>query len=170
MKLSKKIFPVVLGLLFLSGTAFAQGQQMQMNSAAADSISDKELKSFVKTTQEVQVLGQEMQMEMQSIIQEEDITMQRFQQIMQSQQNPQAAGDVEITEEEQEIINGLQPKLQKIGQEAQQKQIGVIQDNGLTLQRYQQIAQTVRSNPAMMQKVQKMMTDSTDKEMEEDGN
>ena len=159
MKLFKRFFPVALGLLLLSGTAFAQG--MQMNTAKADTVTDAELENFVEATKEVQMMRQELQLEMQNMIKDEGMEVQRFQKIMQSQQNPQAAGNVEVTEEEQEIINKIQPKLQEMGQKAQQEQISVIEDNDLTLQRYQQIAQTIRSNPAMMQKVQKMMTDST---------
>lgn len=159
MKLSQKFFPVVLGLLLLTGTAFAQGQQMQ--GASADSVSDEELKTFVETTKEVQAMQQEVQMEMQNMIKEEGLTLDRYQKIMQSKQNPEAAGDIEITPEEENTINQLQPKIQSMGQETQQAQIATIEDNGLTLQRYQQIAQTLRSNPAMMQKVQKMMMDST---------
>lgn len=159
MKLFKKFFPVALGLLLLSGTAFAQG--MQMNTAEADTVTDAELESFVAATKEVQMMQQELQLEMQNMIKDEGMEVQRFQQIMQSKQNPQAAGSVEVSTEEQEIINKIQPKLQELGQKAQQEQISVIEDNDLTLQRYQQIAQTIRSNPGMMQKVQKMMTDST---------
>lgn len=151
----------MLGMLLMAGSAFAQGQQMQqMQNAQADSVSDKELKKFVDAAQELQTIQQNIQSEVQQMVQEEDMTFQRFQQIIMSKQNPQMAKKVQVTDEEEAVIKEMQPKLQKIQQEANQKQMTVIQDNGLTPQRFQQIAQAVQSDPQMMQRFQQMSADS----------
>ena len=161
MNFFKKTVPLMLGLLLMAGSAFAQGQQMQqMQNAQADSVSDKELKNFVDAAQELQTIQQNIQSEVQQMVQEEDMTFQRFQQIIMSKQNPQMAKKVQVTDEEEAVIKEMQPKLQKIQQEANQKQMTVIQDNGLTPQRFQQIAQAVQSDPQMMQRFQQMSADS----------
>ena len=161
MNFFKKTVPLMLGLLLMAGSAFAQGQQMQqMQNAQADSVSDKELKKFVDAAQELQTIQQNIQSEVQQMVQEEDMTFQRFQQIIMSKQNPQMAKKVQVTDEEEAVIKEMQPKLQKIQQEANQKQMTVIQDNGLTPQRFQQIAQAVQSDPQMMQRFQQMSADS----------
>src|SRR6056297_1753714 len=142
MNFFKKTVPVVLGILLMAGSAFAQGQQMQqMQNAQADSVSDKELEKFVETAQDLRSIQENIQSEVQGMVQEEDMTFQRFQQIMMSKQNPQMAKKVEVTDDEEAVIKELQPKLQKIQQEANQKQMSAIQENGLTPQRFQQIAQ-----------------------------
>lgn len=161
MNFFKKTVPLMLGMLLMAGSAFAQGQQMQqMQNAQADSVSDKELKKFVDAAQELQTIQQNIQSEVQQMVQEEDMTFQRFQQIIMSKQNPQMAKKVQVTDEEEAVIKEMQPKLQKIQQEANQKQMTVIQDNGLTPQRFQQIAQAVQSDPQMMQRFQQMSADS----------
>ncbi|MDX1585334.1 MAG: DUF4168 domain-containing protein [Balneolaceae bacterium] len=145
----------------MAGSAFAQGQQMQqMQNAQADSVSDEELKKFVDTAQELRSIQQDIQSEVQSMVQEEDMTFQRFQQIMMSKQNPQMAQKIEVTDEEEATINEMQPKLAKIQQQANQQQMSAIQDNGLTPQRFQQIAQAVQSDPQMIQRFQQMSADS----------
>ncbi len=159
MNFFKKTVPFVLGILLMAGSAFAQGQQMQ--NAQADTVSDKELKKFADAAQELQSIQQNVQSEVQEMVKEEDMEFQRFQQIMMSKQNPQMAKQVNATDEEEAIIEEMQPKLQKIQQKAQKKQMSVIQDNGLTPQRFQQIAQAVQSDPAMMKRFQQMSADTS---------
>lgn len=162
----KKTVPFVLGMILMTGTAFAQGQQMQqMQNNAADSISDAELENFVEVAQQLQVIGQDVQSKAQNLLKDEGMEFQRFQQIMMSKQNPQMAKNVEVTDEEEATINKVQPELQKIQQQAQQRQMSTIQESELSLQRFQQIAQAVQSNPKVMQRFQKMSASS-----EEDGN
>lgn len=161
MNFFKKTVPLMLGMLLMAGSAFAQGQQMQqMQNAQADSVSDKELKKFVETAEDIRSIRQDVQSELQQMVQEEDMTFQRFQQIMMSKQNPQMAKKVQVTDEEEAVIKEMQPKLAKIQQQANQKQMTAIQDNGLTPQRFQQIAQAVQSDPQMMQRFQQMSADS----------
>lgn len=166
MNFFKKTVPFVMGILFMAaGSTFAQGQQMQqMQNSQADSVTDQELKTFVETTQELQGIQQDIQSQVQDMVKEEDIEFQRFQQIMMSKQNPQMAKNVEVTDAEEEAIQKLQPKLQEISQEAQKKQLAIIQEKGLSPQRFQQIAQAVQSNPQMMQRFQQMSAESGSEE------
>lgn len=161
MNFFKKSVPLMLGMLLMAGSAFAQGQQMQqMQNAQADTVSDEELKKFVETAEDLRSIQENIQSEVQQMVQEEDMTFQRFQQIMMSKQNPQMAKKVQVTDEEEAVIKEMQPELQKIQQEANQKQMTAIQENGLTPQRFQQIAQAVQSDPQMMQRFQQMSADT----------
>lgn len=161
MKFFKKTVPFALGILLMAGSAFAQGQQMQNNQADTVTVSDQELQKFVDTAQELQEIQKEIQGEVQEMVSEEDMEFQRFQQIMMSKQNPQMAQKIEVTDEEEATIEKLQPEIQKISQEAQQKQVSVIQEQGLTPQRFQQIAQAVQSDPEMMKRFQQMSADTS---------
>lgn len=156
MRFFKRTVPFVLGLVFMAGTVMAQGQMQQMQNPQADSVSDEELEQFVKTTQELQGVQQNFQSKVQDMVSEEDMEFQRFQQIMMSKQNPQMAQKMEVTDDEEATIKKLQPELQKMSQEAQKKQLSVIQEQGLSPQRFQQIAQAVQSNPQMMQRFKQM--------------
>ena len=160
MNFFKKTVPFALGILLMAGSAFAQGQQMQNNQADTVTVSDQEFQKFVDAAQELQQIQQEIQGEVQDMVSEKDMEFQRFQQIMMSKQNPQMAQKIEVSDEEEQIIQEIQPKLQEIQQAAQQDQMAAIQDNGLTPQRFQQIAQAVQSDPEMMKRFQQMSADT----------
>jgi glutamine synthetase adenylyltransferase len=158
MKFLKYTLTFILGLFFMAGTAYAQGQQMQRPPAQADSISDEELEQFAEVATEVQNIQQDSKETVDSLLSENDMEMERFQQIMMSQQNPQDS--VNITEEEQQTIEELQPALMQMQQESQQRLINSIEENGLNPQRYQQIMQALRSNPEVMQRFQEVAGES----------
>ena len=152
--------PLLLGFLLMAGSAIAQGQQMPQNSTQADSITDEELKKFASVSAESQKIQQEMRKKVDSMLTEEDMEMQRFQQIMMSKQNPKMADSVQVTDEEKKKMKKIQPKLMKANRQAQQKMVGVIKDNGLQPQRFQQIMQAVRSNPEVMKRFRKISKES----------
>lgn len=163
MNILKKSLPIFLGVLLMTGSVFAQVQQQQQD---IDEVTDEELENFVAVTQTFQEINADIQSQAEELLaEEEDMNFQRFQEIMTLQQNPQMAQQADIeqpTEDEQAIIQELQPQLQKLGKEAEQKRVAAIEDEGLELQRFQEIAQAIQSDPQMMQRVQKMMQDTVD--------
>lgn len=159
MNFFKKLSPFVLGFLLLAGAAFAQGQQ-----TPATDVTDQELENLLALTKDAQVIQQELSQKQQAILEEEGMEVQRFQTIMLSMQNPQAADSIEVTKEEEETVAEIQPKITKAQQDAQQKFVVVIEENELTQQRYQQIVQTLQTDPELAQKFQKMQAEQVDSE------
>lgn len=155
MKFFKKMMPALLGLLLITGSAVAQIQQQQQP-AQADSISDAELEQFAAVTQESQEVQQDMREQVDSMLAEEEMEMERFQEIMMSKRNPQMADSVEVSEEEEATMEAIQPKLMELQQQSQQQMVSIIQDNGLEPQRFQQIMQAVRTNPDVMKRFQEL--------------
>ena len=88
-------------------------------------------------------------------IEEEGMEVQRFSEIQQAQQNPNQ--EVEMTAEEEKAIENLMPKLQTIQQESQTVMQEKIKSAGLTMNRYQEIAQMIQQSPELQQKLQSMM-------------
>ncbi|MDX1586091.1 MAG: DUF4168 domain-containing protein [Balneolaceae bacterium] len=160
MKFLKRFLPLLAGFSLLVGTAYGQVQQQQSQPAAADTVSDAELEKFVGVAQELQNIGMDVQQQVQQMVKEEGMEFERFQKIMMSQQNPQMAQNVQMTEQEKKILETIQPKLQQIQQEVQQKQMQVIQNSELSMQRFQEIAQAVQQDPQMMQRFQQMSSDT----------
>lgn len=132
----------------------AQMQQQQQKQATPD-ISDEELQKFVDAFQEIQVENQKIQQKMIAEIQEEGMEVQRFSEIQQAQQNPNQ--EVEMTAEEEKAIENLMPKLQTIQQESQTVMQEKIKSAGLTMNRYQEIAQMIQQSPELQKKLQSMM-------------
>jgi len=155
MKFFQKLMPVIIGLLLMAGSAYAQVQQQpQPQQAQPDSITDTELQKFADVTTEFQKIQKEMTDKVDSMLAEEDMDMQRFEEIMMSKRNPQMADSVEVTEDEQKTMETIQPKLMEMQQESQPKMVSIIQDNELQPQRFQQIMQAVRTNPEVMKRFQ----------------
>lgn len=149
--------PVLLGLLLMTGSAFAQVQQQQQQQPAqADSVSDEELEKFADVTTESQSVQEGMREKVDSMLSDQEMEMDRFQQIMMSKRNPQAGDSVEVTEEEEATMEEIQPKLMEMQQESQQQMVSIIQDNGLEPQRFQEIMQAVRTNPEVMKRFQEL--------------
>lgn len=162
MKFFKTIMPVFLGLfLMMAGSAVAQIQQQQQQQPdQADSITDAELEKFANVTVESQKIQEEMRSEVDSMLADQNMEMERFEKIMMSKRNPQMADSVEVTSEEEKKMEAIQPKLMEMTQESQQQMVSIIQDNDLQPQRFQQIMQAVRTNPEVMKRFQEVAGNS----------
>lgn len=150
----------ILVLLIGTSTLFAQGQQQRPQMpelpTSAD-VSDEEIDILVKTIFELEPIQLETQDKMAEAVEEEDISFERFQLLMQAMQNPQMAGEVDISDEEMSKIQSLQPKLMEIQGEAQQEMIAAIESNGLTTERYQSILMGAQQDPELRMRVEALL-------------
>lgn len=166
----KKSLPALMGMLLMAGSAFGQIQQQQQQQQQQQEVdidvSDEELEQFVNTMQVFQEINMDMQGKAEEMLEEEDgMDFERFQEIMTLQQAPQMAEDIEEpTEEEEALIEELQPRLEEIGQEAQEERMTAVEDEGLSMERFQEIGQAIQQDPQMMQRVQQMMQDTSEQE------
>lgn len=149
----------VLGFLLIAGSVFAQGQQMQQP-AQPDSITDEELEKFAMVTNELQQVQRESQKKVQDMLSDKEMDMQRFQQIMMSRQNPNMGDSIEVTEQEEETMKEIEPKLQKMQQQSRQEMMGIMQEEGLQPQRFQAISQALQQDPEMMKRFKKIVQDT----------
>jgi len=159
MKLSKFSVAFVLGFFLVASTVFAQMKNQQQPKKAAK-VTKQELKSFAKITQQFQQIQLESKQKVDSMLSDKDMNMQRFQKIMMSKRNPKMADSVNITPKEKKTMKELQPKLMKMQQQSRQKMMGIIQNNGLSPQRFQAVSRAIRSNPDVMKRFQKIAKDS----------
>ncbi|MFW5773629.1 MAG: DUF4168 domain-containing protein, partial [Tangfeifania sp.] len=115
-----------LFIFFFAGIAltFAQNPQETVEPADPAGISDTEMKQFAGVFTELQALNQQIQQEMVTAVQEEGIEVQRFNEIMNAQQDPNQ--EVDATEEELETFAAAGQAIEQIQQEAQQDMEKVI--------------------------------------------
>lgn len=149
----------------MAGSAVAQVQgQGQMQTTQPDSITDEELEKVVAISGEARQIQmqsrQTLQKEIKTSLSDKEMDMQRFQEIMMSKQNQQAADSINISQQEQATINEIQPKLMEIQKKSQKKMMGVMQENGMNMQRFQQIMQAIRSDKQVMQRFQEISKSS----------
>ena len=126
-----------------------QDQMMQ-----AEDVTDEELTQFVSAMEHMQVINQSAQQEMVGALQQGGMEVERFSEIMQSQQDPNQPANA--TTEEMEKYAAVNQSLEKIQISAQQEMEEKIVEAGLTLDRYQEIGATIQSSPELQQKLQSM--------------
>lgn len=158
MKFLQRTAASVLGFLLIAGSVFAQGQQMQ--TAQPDSITDEEIEKFAEIANEIQKIQQESQKQVQTMLSDKDMNMQRFQQIMMSRQNPNMGDSIEVTDQEEATMKEIQPKLQKMQNQSRQQIMSTMKEEGLQPQRFQAISRAVQTNPNVMKRFKKIAQDT----------
>ncbi|MFW6224712.1 MAG: DUF4168 domain-containing protein [Bacteroidota bacterium] len=121
-------------------------------SEEVNKVSDKELKEFAVAAQKVQIINQEVRQKINNTLKEKGLDVQRFNEIQQTQQNPQQ--DVDATNEEMVKYKSASMELEKIEGQAHQKIQKKIKESGLTMSRYENIARLLQNNPDLKEKFQ----------------
>ncbi len=119
--------------------------------------SDDELKGFANAFVQVMSIQQQGQMQMIEQIEEHDMTVQRFNEIyMQSMEMP--LEDIEFTSpEEMEAFEGVSAEIEKIQAELEGVLIDTIEEEGLSIQKYEEIITEYQQNPELQQRIQQLM-------------
>src|SRR5699024_9259021 len=117
---------------------------------------DSELEQFATISQGVMQKNQEAQQEMLSEIEEEGLTGDRYNELHMAEQNPSAV-EKAPSEEEMEKKQRVDEKLQKLEQKMQEESIKIVEDGGMSIDRYQEVAQAVQSDQSLMEKYQKIV-------------
>ena len=157
MKTLKSLFATLIAVIFMSGAAFAQIQQQQPDMPdlpASEDVSDDEIEKLVNTIHDLEPIQLETQSKIEEAVEAEDISFERFQQMMMAMQNPQMADQMDISDEEMQKIQTLQPTLMEIQGEAEQEMIAKIEENGLTMDRYRNIIMGAQQDPELMARVE----------------
>ena len=146
MSFTKKITSLLLLNLFFVFGVFAQSEK---------EISDKEIEKFAFAIQEVATINQQTQQKMMTTVEEEGLAVQRFNEILQSQGDPNT--DAELKEGEKKKFEDASQKLGEIQTKAQTKMEEKIVEEGLTLTRYQEIAALVQSDPELQERLKNIL-------------
>ena len=161
MKFFKSISIALIAILFGAGSLFAQVQQQQQMPEAPSSseVSDEEVEMFASAINDFGPIQVEAQEKMAEAVEEEDISFERFQQMMMAMQNPQLAEQVNITDEEMAKLQTLQPTLMEIQSEADEKMIEKIEESGMTVERFQQINMGVQQDEELRARIEVLIED-----------
>ncbi|MTI87103.1 MAG: DUF4168 domain-containing protein [Balneolaceae bacterium] len=153
---------LLVGILLFSTTVFAQGTQ-QVQPLDPESVTDEQLETFSAISAQFQVAQQKAVEKFKVIVEEGGMKYSRFQQLVMLQQNPQVAPDsLKITEAEKKIMQEIQPEMMQQQQKMQQKMMGIISEEGISPQKFQQLAMTIRQTPELQQRLQKIAEENKD--------
>lgn len=165
MKIFKITSLLFIAITFAFSSAFAQGmgqqQQQQMPDVpTSEDVSDEELNQFVTTITEIEPIQVELQTDVQKLVEEQNLSMERFQELMMAMQNPQMADQVEISDEEREQIQNIQSDLSDLQMKAEEKMVEKIEENGMNVQRYQAIMMGAQQDQELMTRLQTALEDT----------
>lgn len=157
----RKITLLLAVSVFTAAGALAQGQQNQQqmppqmpNLPTSADVTDEEIDNVVQTIMDLTPIQQEAERKMEEAVQEGGIEVERFRQIIATMQNPQMSGAPEVTDEEMQTLQSLQPALMQIQTEAQQQIVAKIEENGFTTQRYQSIMMGAQQDPELRNRIE----------------
>lgn len=161
----KKMKALFLFIAIVVGTSlFAQTPQQQMQQQQQEpttEVKDSELEQFATISQDVMQKNQDAQQQMLSIIEDEGMTGDRYQELQMAAANPNNGGKTDASDEEMKKKEKIDTKLQDIEQKLQDEQVAIVEKSGMSVDRYQEIAQAVQSDQELLQKFQKMVMDNS---------
>jgi hypothetical protein len=131
--------------------------QPQNQQAPQTEVSQQELQKFANIVKKLQPLQRGALSQIQGAIKQQNLSEQRFGEIYQSQKNPQAQPTKKVTPEEKKKFEQVNAEIAKIQETTQSKMEEAVRAEGLEIPRFNQIFSAIRSNPALMQKVQQMI-------------
>ena len=125
-----------------------------------NALSEKDMEQFAEVFIDIQAISEDAREGMVAALDEVGMSVDRFNEIQQMAQDP--SSDLALSDEEEEQLNQANQSIQGIQMDAQQKMQQAILDNGMSVEKYQEIAMQVQTNPDLQQKIQAIMMGSDD--------
>ncbi len=140
---TKKFAGVFLFFVLTATTLFAQADQAK--------VTDAELNKFAAVFQQMRMMNQEVQQKMAQVVAEEEMEIQRFNEIHKAQLDP--AVEVETTEKEKEAYEEIVSEIEEVQLDFQESVQENIEKSGLTIERYKQIATQLQTDAELQERL-----------------
>ncbi|WP_299705854.1 DUF4168 domain-containing protein [uncultured Pontibacter sp.] len=148
---------LVIGMVAFGGNAEAQQATPQKApQQQTQAISDADIKLFVDASTRLMDLQQQSEQAMMTILEEEKLSVDKFNELAQAHQQQKLA-EAEGTAEEKAAFNKSIQRMMEMQPEIEKNMQTAIQKDGMTMERYEQIMMAYQQDPAVQAKIQKMM-------------
>ncbi|WP_229239744.1 DUF4168 domain-containing protein [Echinicola soli] len=151
------LFSALLLLMGLGLHAQQISPQAPQDAPKASDFTNDEYDKFVAINAELIPVQQEVQGKMMDAIKEEGLDVQRFQELMQAQQTGKLT-DASDDPEEIGKFNKAGQKVMEIQKEIQTKAEGLIEDNELSVQKFQQMSMAYNQSQEVRAKVDTLIS------------
>ena len=135
----------------------APDDPMQQPEAPQVEVDSNELDQFAGAMNEVQEIQIDSQSQIEAQIEDSELDQQRFQEIHSASINPQVEAPEDISDVEQSEYDNLLDELVEVEQEAQQEMQAAVQDAGLDVERFNEIATAIQQDDELWQRLQERM-------------
>jgi hypothetical protein len=127
-----------------------QSQTYQSQPQASE-VNDKEVKQFALAVQQIQLINQHSQKEMIAIVEQGGLSVERFREMQQAQQD--SSVNVEANEKELKQFAIATVQIEKIQIQTEMQMQEKIKETGLTENRYQEIYLALQNDPELLEKL-----------------
>ncbi len=155
-----KVFPLMMmmSVMFFSSVVSAQQLPLQQ-SLQSQEYSDEELVVFINAAKKVMPLQQESQVKMMEEIEEQNLTVEKFNSIMDARSS---GADVEASQSELTAFNKAIEAIQDIHVEYEKIISETIEEEGISLQKYDEIITNYQQDTELQMRVNTIMEDLVD--------
>jgi hypothetical protein len=148
--MKKRIFATTIMSMFVA-VVFAQQQMpMPQQQEVSTDYSNEEIETFVEANLEVTKVQQEAEKKAMGIIEENDLELDRFNEIVAIQQGQ---SDEEASPEEMEAFNAAAQEIMANNQKTQSKMIAALDKYDISQEKYQQIMMAYQQDEEFRKKV-----------------
>lgn len=136
-------------------SAVAQDTTQQPSAEMRADFSDAELQSFVKANEKVMAIQLEAEQNMIKAIEDEGLTLDRFNRILEQQRDPERGS--ETSEEELKSFNDAAQVILLENARVEKQMTTSIEEEGIDIETYKQIMVAYQQNPVIQGKINKMV-------------
>ncbi|MFP4288564.1 MAG: DUF4168 domain-containing protein [Bacteroidota bacterium] len=152
LKLKEFILSIIVVLSGITAMGQMPGQQEMPPAPDPSTYSDEQVENFANAVMEVMTIQEEGQMKMMQSIEDNGLSVDRFNEmLMEGQQKGQT--EIEATDEEMESFTESMAQVQQMQQDMQNEMMAAVADNGMEMQQYQEMMQGYEQYPEMKEKV-----------------
>ena len=126
-----------------------------------EDFSDNELKSFVKANERVTVIQLEAEQKMIQAIEDEGLSVERFNEILEQQRDPTRGGDTSA--EELQSFNKAAQMILDENARIEQQMTSSIEEEGIDIETYKQIMLAYQQSPQVQDRVNKFVNGENEK-------
>ncbi|WP_340152162.1 DUF4168 domain-containing protein [uncultured Marivirga sp.] len=144
-----RVFATVI-LSVLATAVFAQQQMPMPQQEVSTDFSDQEIETFVEANLDVTKVQQAAEKEAMGIIKENDLELERFNEIVAIQQGQ---SDEEASPEEMKAFNAAAQEIMANNQETQSKMVSALEKHDISQEKYQQIMMAYQQDEDFRKKV-----------------
>lgn len=142
-------------VVVFSTISFSQQLQQQATPELREDFTKTELESFLKANKKVMTIQAESQKKMAKAIQEEGLSVDRFNQIIAARQNPKKENDASA--KEMASFNNAAQEIMSKRKETETKIVKSIQQEGIDIETYQEIMYAYQKSPKVKEEISKMI-------------
>ncbi len=154
----QSIATAMLAAVFALFAIPAQAQfEMPQEAPPQIEVSDSELELFIDASMNAQSVQAQSQQEMIAIVDEEGIEVNTYNEIIQAQQMGQSLEDLDISASDIESFESAYEQIQEVEVRMERDLAQAIEEEGMEMERFQEINMAIQQDPELQQRVQQMI-------------